>query len=92
MRPRVVGAFLGPYRNLTTLTASVLALHPHVQVLNHAGRRLLKQPELDFITEPSTWNRFCEVALAESRGGTAGLHGGSITHSHAFESPKIRAA
>lgn len=88
----IVGAFLGPYRNLTTLTASVLALHPHVQVLNHAGRRLLKQPEIDFVSDPAKWHRFRETALAESRGGTAGLHGGSITLSHAFEVPAIRAA
>jgi hypothetical protein len=87
-----VGAFLGPYRNLTTLMASVLALHPRVQVLNHAGRRLLARPELDFVTDPTRWVRFREAALAESRGGTAGLHGGSITLSHAFEVPAIRAA
>ena len=30
----------GPYRNLTTLTVSVLYLHPDYQVLNHAGTRL----------------------------------------------------
>ena len=89
---QLVGAFLGPYRNLTTLTASVLALHPHVQVLNHAGRRLLAQPEIDFVTDPNKWDRFRETALAESRGGGPGLHGGSITHSHAFEVPAIRAA
>jgi len=90
----MVGAFLGPYRNLTTLTASVLALHPHVQVLNHAGRRLLAQPEIDFVSDPrpEIWERFCETALAESRGGSPGLHGGSITLSHAFEVPEIRAA
>ena len=87
----IVGAFLGPYRNLTTLTASVLALHPHVQVLNHAGRRLLKDPAIDFVNGGS-WERFRETALDESRGGSAGLHGGSITLSHAFEVPTIRAA
>ena len=90
----LVGAFLGPYRNLTTLTASVLALHPHVQVLNHAGRRLLAQPDIDFVSDPraETWTKFRETALAESRGGKPGLHGGTITLSHAFEVPTIRAA
>jgi hypothetical protein len=90
----VVGAFLGPYRNLTTLTASVLALHPHVQVLNHAGRRLLARPELDFVRTPSRerFERFREVALAEARGGSRGMHGGSITLSHAFDVPVMRAA
>jgi len=92
MRAQTVGAFLGPYRNLTTLTASVLALHPHVQVLNHAGRRLLARPELDFVNDPrpETWERFRETALAESVGGSPGLHGGSITLSHAFEVPELR--
>jgi len=31
---------LGPYRNLTTLTASVLFLHPNCKVLNYAARRV----------------------------------------------------
>lgn len=92
VRAAIVGAFLGPYRNLTTLTASVLALHPHVQVLNHAGRRLLARPEHDFVSEPRQWGAFRDAALAASRGGTAGMHGGSIVHSHAFESPAIRGA
>lgn len=30
-----VCSILGPYRNLTTLTASCLMLHPNIQVLNH---------------------------------------------------------
>lgn len=45
---QTVGLFVGPYRNLTTLTAAVLALHPRCQVLNHAGDRLLRGRK-DFI-------------------------------------------
>ncbi|MHB8529324.1 MAG: hypothetical protein ACYC8V_07420, partial [Caulobacteraceae bacterium] len=37
---RRTAVILGPYRNLTTLTASVLALHPQCQVLNHASDRI----------------------------------------------------
>ena len=45
--------FLGPYRNLTTLTASVLALHPRCQMLNHAGGRIFSESELNFIENHS---------------------------------------
>ena len=40
---------LGPYRNLTTLTASVLFLHPNCQVLNHAGIRIYGNRQIDFL-------------------------------------------
>ena len=40
---------LGPYRNLTTLTASVLYLHPNCQVLNHAGNRIYGKRKIDFL-------------------------------------------
>ncbi|MCW5878805.1 MAG: hypothetical protein KIS80_08075, partial [Anaerolineales bacterium] len=43
--------FLGPYRNLTTLTASMLSLHPECQVLNHAGTRVFPNKNLNFIEE-----------------------------------------
>ena len=39
---------LGPYRNLSTLTASIAALHPNCQVLNHAGEKILNNDSLDF--------------------------------------------
>ena len=91
---RTHAVFLGPYRNLTTLTASILALHPRCQVLNHAGSRILARDDLDFFRDPSTatMERFVAFALEESRGGRRGDHGGSITLSHAFERGPIAEA
>lgn len=78
---------LGPYRNLTTLTASLLFLHPHCQVLNHAGARIFGRRELDFLSHYSRerLDRFIQCAIRISAKGRRGGHGGSITHSHAFD-------
>jgi len=78
---------LGPYRNLTTLTASLLFLHPDCQVLNHAGDRIFGRRELDFLTDYSRerLDRFIQYAIRISAKGRRGVHGGSITHSHAFD-------
>ena len=88
---RTVGLILGPYRNLTTLTASALSLHPECQVLNHAGRRLVKGRR-DFITHPDAHHldRFCQAALEASTTGRRGHYGGSIQFSHAFDREQIR--
>lgn len=78
--------FLGPYRNLTSLTASVLFLHPECQVLNHAGGRILGKGELNFLLDYSKekFKEFCHFALTMSQGGARGGYGGSIVLSHAF--------
>ena len=81
---RTVGLILGPYRNLTTLTASVLSLHPECQALNHAGPRLLKG-RWDFIEDVRRLDRFCSAALEASTSGRRHDHGGSIQYSHAFD-------
>lgn len=84
---------MGPYRNLTTITGAVLALHPHCQVLNHAGERILNRRRLDFFRfqNPATFDAFTRYAVQISRGGRRGDYGGSITLSHAFaNSPKLR--
>ena len=59
---------LGPYRNLTTLTAAILSLHPDCQVLNHAGNRFMRNPQFDFMTDLSgdTLNRFMDAAQDHS--------------------------
>jgi len=77
---------LGPYRNLTTLTASTLFLHPNCQVLNHAGCRIYGNRQVDFISEytKDRFNRFIQFAIKISIKGQTGDMGGSITHSHAF--------
>jgi hypothetical protein len=84
--------FLGPYRNLTTLTAAVLSLHPYCQVLNHAGERVFNTPDKNFLVDhsPAAFARFCAFALGASQGGRRGSYGGSILLSHAFDSGLVR--
>ncbi|MBD3368993.1 hypothetical protein GF402_01365 [Candidatus Fermentibacteria bacterium] len=81
-----VGILLGPYRNLTTLTAGMLALHPHCQVLNHAGMRILPWRMLNIFRDwtPEKMERFKRYAVYISGRGQRGDYGGSITYSHAF--------
>ncbi len=83
---RSVCLALGPYRNLTTLTASILFLHPHCQVLNHAGKRIFRDRKLDFISHynQERFENFLKYAIHISEKGQRGNYGGSITHSHAF--------
>jgi hypothetical protein len=78
---------LGPYRNLTTLTASILFLHPNCQVLNHAGARILSDPRLNFLLGYSNekFDRFARFAIHISDSGKKAQYGGSITLSHAFK-------
>ncbi len=84
---RTVCLALGPYRNLTTLTASILFLHPHCQVLNHGGARIFEDPSLDFLLYPDrkTTDNFLRYAIQISTKGKRGKTGGSIVHSHAFD-------
>ena len=79
---------LGPYRNLTTLTASVLYLHPNCQVLNHAGSRIFGNRKIDFLwdCDKDIFDRFVQFAIKISEKGQRGDRGGSITYSHAFDS------
>lgn len=78
---------LGPYRNLTTLTAAMIALHPQCQVLNHGGKHILGNPQLDFLVDPSPsrLEAFIRAAIQLSRGGMRGDEGGSLLFSHAFD-------
>jgi hypothetical protein len=89
-----VGMFLCPNRNLTTLTAAVLSLHPHVQVLNHGLERLRDLGLLRFLEsgEDADLEQFIRGALAMSRDGRRGDYGGSILLSHAYDRPALRAA
>ena len=79
--------FLGPYRNLTTLTASILFLHPHCQVLNHAASRIFGDKRIDFLDgyEKEKFDTFVRYAIYASGGGGRGKIGGSLIHSHAFD-------
>ncbi len=87
-----VSVLLGPYRNLTTLVTTLLALHPSCQVLNHAGGRVFRHRGLDFIADPrpETLEAFARYAIALSAGGKQGDYGGSILLSHAFEREAAR--
>ncbi len=91
---QTVCLMLGPYRNLSTLTASLLALHPSCQVLNHAGKRIFVDSDLDFLRQydDQTFDNFIRYALQISTSGRPGPHGGSITYSHAFKYPKMEQA
>lgn len=78
--------FLGPYRNLTTLTAGILFLHPNCQVLNHGSAAVFGK-QSDFLRKFSSdrLDRFVSHAVALSSRTRRGRHGGSILSSHAFD-------
>jgi len=84
---RSVCLALGPYRNLTTLTAAVLFLHPNCQVLNHGGPRIFGNRKVDFLSDysPERFDRFVRYAVRISSRGERGPFGGSVLHSHAFD-------
>ena len=77
----------GPYRNLTTLTAATLDLHPQLRVLNHAGKRVFPRDSIDFIGNPDEARLFSFVqwALWASTWGGKGPLGGGIVSSHALD-------
>ncbi len=77
---------LGPYRNLTTLTGSIMSLHPNCQVLNHGLDRIKDDKTLNFLTHYSedTLKNFIKYAIYISGGGKRGNYGGSIILSHAY--------
>ena len=83
---------LGSYRNLTTMTGAIYALHPNAIVLNHAWIRLGSKRSVDFLRDPNpaTLARFISAALRLAQGGRTGDHGGSILKSHAFRRGKVK--
>jgi hypothetical protein len=86
-RLRTVCLFLGPYRNLTTLLASILHLHPTCQVLNHGAVHVLTNESMNFLADydDCKFDRFCRFAMAHSQKGERGGQGGSITLAHSFD-------
>lgn len=85
---------LGPYRNLTTLTAAIFALHPNAIVLNHAGARMWSDAGVDIFGQPlrESIPAFVETAVRFCTGGEKGAHGGSILNSHAFDDRRLTGA
>lgn len=78
--------FLGPYRNLTTLTGSFLFLHPEIQVFDHGSPRIFADENLNFFNSYSeeAFNKFSHYLIKLSQGGSRGKYGGSMIVSHAF--------
>ncbi|PSR04822.1 MAG: hypothetical protein BRD49_05305, partial [Bacteroidetes bacterium SW_10_40_5] len=89
---RSVGILLGPYRNLSTLTASLMALHPNCQVLNHAGIRVFNYKWVNFLENYSDqkFSNFLKFAVYASLHGRRGPFGGGIFNSHAFDHDVVR--
>ncbi len=56
---------LGPYRSHSSITASIVATHPHGQAINHGGQLVLNDPRLDFLTanDSATTERFLRYGL-----------------------------
>ncbi|WP_141693805.1 sulfotransferase [Methyloligella halotolerans] len=84
-----IGIPLGPYRNLTTLTAAILATHPQCLVLNHAASWMLEDRRLDFFWKGDL-EQFLKAAVDHSFGGERGKVGGDIRLSHAFDDAAMR--
>ena len=78
--------FLGPYRNLTTLTGSFLFLHPEIQVFDHGSPRIFSNEAIDFFNPYSEekFQNFSHFLITMSQGGSRGKYGGSMIVSHAF--------
>jgi hypothetical protein len=89
-----IGLMLCPNRNLTTLTAAILSLHPHVQVLNHGFKRLEAAGLLRFLRSGSEddLEAFLRGAIGLSGYGRQGDYGGNILLSHAYQRLALRAA
>lgn len=82
---------IGSYRNLTTLIASIFSLHPQALVLNHAGERIMRRRELDFIGHPDEAHleAFKRAAVRLAQTGRFGGYGGNILYAHAFQNEKL---
>lgn len=84
---------LGPYRNLTTMTAALFALHPQAVVLNHAADRVFgsRYDPFDDL-RPERWQAFKAGALRLLQHGRKSSYGGNVLLSHAFRGRPIEAA
>lgn len=88
---RSICVTLGPYRNLSTLTAAIVALHPQCQVLNHAYDRISDRFQQAATTRsPALFDALIQDMIELSQGGRRGDYGGTIVHSHAFDHDVVR--
>ncbi len=82
---------LGPYRNLTTMTAALFAFHPNAVVLNHAADRIFGSRSDPFAAlDPARWRRFKATALRLLAHGRKSSYGGNVLLSHAFRTGPLR--
>ncbi len=79
--------FIGPYRNLTTFLAAMFSLHPQLLVLNHAGTRVFKNKDINFLNNYSEikFHTFINFFIHAIKKGYKGMRGGNIKYSHVFE-------
>lgn len=83
---------LGPYRNLTTMTAALFALHPNAVVLNHAADRVFGSKYDPFDSPaPERWRAFKAGALRLVAHGRKSSFGGNVLLSHAFRGGPLSA-
>lgn len=82
---------LGPYRNLSTLTASTLYLHPDIQVLNHGGKLVFHDEQNDLFEnfESSVVDSFLKFVSYLSNQKQKGDLGGQIVLSKKFSNNAI---
>ncbi|MBA3324983.1 MAG: hypothetical protein H0T41_06875 [Rhodobacteraceae bacterium] len=82
---------LGPYRNLTTMTAALFAFHPNAVVLNHAADRVFgsRYDPFDDLG-PERWRAFKAGALRLLQHGRKSSYGGNVLFSHAFRGGSLR--
>ncbi len=82
---------LGPYRNLTTMTAALFAFHPQAVVLNHAAERIFGTRFDPFERlDPDRWRAFKGGALRLLRHGRRSSYGGNVLLSHSFREGGLR--
>jgi hypothetical protein len=86
---QTVAAFIGPYRNLTTLIAMLLYFHANIHVLNHADAWVLDYPNYNFFMKPSQekWRNFVSFALTSQHKEKNDIWHRHITNSHALRDP-----
>ncbi|MEP2942282.1 MAG: hypothetical protein ABJO72_00630, partial [Hyphomicrobiales bacterium] len=77
---------LGPQRNLTTFIGAIFSLHPEALTLNHAGIRILNNPNLCFFDDcrREIQENFLKASIRLLQDGERGALGGSILKAHAF--------
>ena len=90
--PAKVCLVVGNNRSFSTLTASLLSLHPQCATLNHGWPRVMGNPEWNFFECPENLDKFVAFALDQQGSGRKGSWGGSILHSHAMQRAPIREA